>query len=194
MATGCWHRSAGSDRCYRSNGPTGATGTEGGQGVQGIQGVQGVTGATGATGPIGATGGGATVYAHVFWQSGTIALASGQDAPFNSQLVVTPGLSHGPSVESVTVSTTGFYEISYSLASDCCGDQYALAVNGVVVDGTRMPTAYSNPGGNNASNGNVILNLQAGDILTMRNSSNSTETISTPIGVTGASLTIKKLD
>lgn len=68
-----------------------------------------------------------------------------------------------------------------------------MFVNGVAIPGTR----YGSGSGVVQNNGYVITNLAADDVITLRNSSDGTVTLTTAGGTgqtVNASITIKKLD
>jgi hypothetical protein len=159
-----------------ANGATGATGTPG---INGAMGATGATGATGITGPTGATGGGVSGYGYfynVFPQ--TVAIES--DLVFSNNGAATPSLSHAPGTASIVVSSTGVYQVTFTVSS-VEPNQFALFVNGAQVPGAT----YGSGGGTQQNTGQVILSLSAGDLITLRNhSSSSAVTLQTFAGGT----------
>ena len=89
----------------------------------------------------------------------------------------------------VTVTTTGFYQIYYS-ASIVIGanSRIAIAVNGIV-DASTPVSVLAAPG---EISGDVILSLTAGNTITLRNISGTTLFTAFPPGV-AAQLTIIRI-
>jgi hypothetical protein len=148
----------------------------------------------GATGATGATGGGLSEYAYIY---NLAAQSVAVEAPvlFDSNGVLSAGITHTISTSEITVVNAGIYEIAFSLSATE-SNQFALFVNGVVVPGS----VYGSGAVSQQTNGQVILALVAGDIVTLVNhsSAGASVTLSTPIGGTAtnvnASIVIQKLD
>jgi hypothetical protein len=157
-----------------ATGSTGATGPTGSQGPTGPTGPTGATGATGSTGATGATGStgstgavGAAQYAYVYnLAAGVVAIEA--DVPFsqNGPLV---GFTHVASTAGVTATAAGVYLIDFSVSGTEPG-QFALMLNGSsVVPGST----YGSGAGTQQDNGQVVVSLSAGDVVTLRNHSSA---------------------
>lgn len=196
-------------------GPTGTSGTDGADGVQGPQGPVGATGATGPTGPTGPTGltgatgpTGATgaaggdgtsldfaQFVTKTAQANIAAAAAGGVGGVVNLALIGPdaygdfGLSGG----GVEVPSTGDYQITYSVNPSGAA-LLTLAANGTLIPNTAFGDSISF----GVIFGNVIVSLDAGDVVTIRNNTTSTIATSLP-GITAAntvnvvSLTIKLL-
>ncbi|PFV21007.1 BclA C-terminal domain-containing protein, partial [Bacillus thuringiensis] len=177
-------------------GPTGPTGLQGIQGIQGIPGptgLPGTAGATGPTGPIGLTVSGLSQYAYVF---NTAAQVVALEAPilFNSHGRITSGFTHTLGTSQMTVINAGDYKISFSV-SGVEPNQFALFLNGAPVTNS----IYGSGAGTQQNNGQTILTLAAGDIITLNNhTSAAAVTLQTLAGGTqtniNASIVIEKLN
>ena len=141
-----------------------------GIGPTGPTGPTGPAGATGATGPTGPTGASTTpVYAYVY-ELATIADATvvgGADIPF-SNLGPALSITHTPGTTTITIPSTGAYQINFGVSITAgIGSSIAVAVNGTVNPSTN--TAFLVAVGEIF--GSCILDLNAGDIITLRNNS-----------------------
>ena len=179
-------------------GPTGTTGPSGPQGSPGDRGPTGpagVTGPAGATGPTGATGsaGGLAQFGYVFNQGAQVVPIEA-DVVFDMNGILTPGIIHAPGNAGVSVVTAGTYAIDF-IVSGVEPSQFAIFVNGAAVPAGSV---YGSGAGTQQNNGQIILTLGAGDVLTLRNhSSAAAVTLQTLAGGTqtnvNASLIIEKL-
>ncbi|WP_430981797.1 BclA C-terminal domain-containing protein, partial [Bacillus thuringiensis] len=177
-----------------SGGPTGPTGITGATGPSGgPPGPTGITGPTGPTGPSGLTTSGLSQYAYVF---NTAAQVVALEAPilFNSHGRITSGFTHTLGTSQMTVINAGDYKISFSV-SGVEPNQFALFLNGAPVTNS----IYGAGAGTQQNNGQTILTLAAGDILTLNNhTSAAAVTLQTLAGGTqtnvNASITIEKLN
>ncbi|WP_142350400.1 collagen-like protein, partial [Bacillus sp. AFS029533] len=153
----------------------------------------GATGPVGATGPAGATGGGLSEFAYIFnLTPQTVAVEA--DVIFDSNGIMTSGITHTPSTSQIAIITPGIYEVTFSV-SGTESNQFALFVNGLPVAGT----IYGSGAGTQQNNGQAIIAFAAADVLTLRNhSSASAVGLATVIGGTqanvNASIVIKKLN
>ncbi|MER2079119.1 collagen-like protein, partial [Psychrobacillus psychrotolerans] len=182
-----------------STGPTGATGDIGPTGATGATGDTGPTGATGATGdtgPTGATGAtgfGLSEYAYIYNLSAqTIPVEA--DVPFDTNGILTPGITHAPGDTDILFTVPGIYEVTFSV-SGTQPNQFALFLNDALVPGT----IYASGAGTQQNTGLSIFQIAAGDVLTLRNhSSTAAVGLASSIGGTqanvNASVVIKKLD
>jgi hypothetical protein len=185
-----------------STGSTGSTGAQGVAGAQGAAGPPGPTGATGATGPTGSTGStgpagatgtnGLAEYGYVYnTAAGVIAIEA--DIPYNSNGVLTPGITHAPGNAGIAFVSAGTYKITFSV-SGVEPSQFAVFVNGALATGS----IYGSGAGTQETTGQVILVLGAGDVITIRNhSSAAAVTLQTLAGGTqtntNSSVSIEKL-
>jgi hypothetical protein len=171
-------------------GPQGAAGAEGPQGTTGAAGAAGSTGPAGPPGPAGANG--LSQYAYVYNLGGeTVPLEA--DVNFDSNGVLTPGITHALGAAAITLATAGAYEVTFSV-SGTEPSQMALFVNGTLVSGT----VYGSGAGTQQNTGQAIFVAPAGAVLTVRNHTSSAAVgLATPIGGTqpsaNASVVIEKL-
>ena len=164
-------------------GPQGATGATGAVGPQGPQGPQGETGATGPQGPQGEPGPSGTndaIYANV---SQTV-VDSGDIRPL-TQDTSTPDTSMSVSDNSVVISEEGVYLVSFYVGGSVPTNEFntTLYLNGSAIPDETL--TQSNSAG--AASKTILLNLDAGDTLSLYNTSATQATIS------NASLTVLKL-
>jgi hypothetical protein len=116
------------------------------------------------------------------------------DVPFDSNGILTPGITHAPGASQIQITVAGNYEVTYSV-SGVEPNQFALFVNGAQV----MGTVYGSGAGTQQNGGQVILTLSVNDVLTLRNHSSAAGvTLQTLAGGTqtneNASILIKKLN
>ena len=174
-------------------GDTGPAGVTGATGNIGLAGATGPTGATGATGARGATGTGVSEFAYIYnLLAQTIPIEA--VVPFDTNGVLTAGITHAPGSPSILFSTPGLYEVTFCV-SGTEPNQFALFLNGTVVAGT----IYGSGALAQQNIGQAIFTVSAGDTLTLRNhSSTSAVTLATVIGGiqanVNASVIIKKLN
>uniref|UniRef100_UPI0038B334A3 BclA C-terminal domain-containing protein n=1 Tax=Aquibacillus kalidii TaxID=2762597 RepID=UPI0038B334A3 len=176
-------------------GPTGDTGPIGPTGPTGDTGPIGPTGPTGDTGPIGPTGpaGGLSQYAYIY-NLGAQVVPIEADVIFGSNGIITPGITHTPGTSQILVTTPGDYEVTFSV-SGVQPNQFSLFLNGSPV----TETVYGSGAGTQQNNGQAIIAVSAGDVLTLRNhSSSAAVTLQTSAGGTqtnvNASIVLKKLN
>ncbi|MGG5786620.1 BclA C-terminal domain-containing protein [Bacillus pretiosus] len=169
-------------------GPTGPTGITGATGPSG-----GPPGPTGPTGPTGLTVSGLSHYAYVF---NTAAQVVALEAPilFNSHGRMTSGFTHTLGTSQLMVLNAGDYKISFSV-SGVEPNQFTLFLNGAPV----TSAVYGSGAGTQPNNGQTILALAAGDIITLNNhTSAAAVTLQTLAGGTqtniNASIVIEKLN
>ncbi|MBP1924211.1 hypothetical protein J2Z76_000064 [Sedimentibacter acidaminivorans] len=150
-------------------GPTGDTGPIGPTGDTGPIGPTGDTGPTGPTGDTGPTGPGVTTYGYVY-ELATIADATvvgGADVPFSNNGPLA-NITHTVGTTTVTVTLAGSYQIDYSLSITAgIGAAIAIAVNGTVDASTPISALVAT----GELSGTAILPLAAGDVITLRNDS-----------------------
>jgi hypothetical protein len=173
-----------------AQGEVGLSGEAGATGPEGPQGPAGTPGATGATGPPGSSG--LSQYAYVY-NLGEETVPLEADVTFDSNGVLTPGITHGLGAAGVTLTTAGTYAVTFSVSATE-PSQIALFVNGALVAGT----VYGSGAGTQQNTGQVIFSAPAGAVLTVRNHTSSAAIgLATPIGGTqpssNASLAIEKL-
>ena len=188
-------------------GPTGATGATGATGPQGPIGLTGATGATGAQGPIGLTGatgpqgpagpigpqgpqgevgpqGPAGTGDAIYTNSGAVEVESGQTIPLSLTLQ-TPDSTMSVADNGVTVSQTGYYLVSYYIGGSVATNEFvtSLYVNDTAIANENI--VQSNSAG--AASKTALLSLNAGDTITLRNTSATEATLS------NASITVLRL-
>jgi len=176
------------------NGGTGFTGPAGATGATGPAGATGTTGATGPAGPAGATGStGLSEYAYIYNLSAeTVAIEA--DVIFDTTGITTSGITHAPGTSQIAVNSPGDYEVNFSV-SGVEPNQFALFLNGAPVAGT----VYGSGAGTQQNNGQAIIAIATGDVLTLRNHSSAAAVgLQTLAGGTqtnvNASIVIKKLN
>ncbi|MCQ6281040.1 collagen-like protein [Bacillus sp. EB600] len=113
---------------------------------------------------------------------------------FDSNGITTPGITHTPGTSQIVVTSPGYYEVTFSVSS-VETSQFALFLNGAPVAGT----VYGSGAGTQQNNGQAIIAIAAGDVLTLRNhTSAAAVTLQTLAGGTqtnvNASIVIKKLN
>lgn len=173
-----------------AQGAQGEVGPQGTTGAEGAQGAAGAAGATGATGPAGSNG--LSQYAYIYNLGGeTVPLEA--DVTFDSNGVMTPGVTHALGFAGITLMTAGTYEVTFSV-SGTESSQMALFVNGTLVPGA----VYGSGAGTQQNTGQAIFIVPAGAVLTVRNHTSSAAVgLATPIGGTqasaNASVVIEKL-
>jgi hypothetical protein len=86
------------------------------------------------------------------------------DIPFGSNGVVTTGITHAPGSANVQFAAEGDYKVAFSVTG-VQTSQWALFLNGALVNGTT----YGSGADTQQNNGQVIVAIGAGDVLTLRN-------------------------
>ena len=180
----------GPDGAVGPQGPTGSTGPVGPQGLTGSDGAQGPTGSTGATGATGTNG--LSEYGYIY-NRGAQVVALEADVIFDGNGVMTPGITHAPGTTQIAVTTPGDYKVSFSV-SGVEPSQMALFLNGSPL----TDTVYGSGAGTQQDDGQTIVSLAAGDVLTLRNhTSSAAVTLQTLAGGTqtnvNASVVIERL-
>jgi hypothetical protein len=155
-----------------SAGRVGAVGSAGSVGAAGTVGVAGAIGAIGATGPAGATGatgpaGGIAEFGYVYNLAGRVVPIEA-DVIFDTNGILTPGITHAPGTTQITVTNAGNYEVTFSVSGVEPG-QFALFLNGALVPGT----IYGSGAGTQQNSGQAIIAMASGDVLTLRNHSSA---------------------
>ena len=182
-------------------GPTGGTGPTGpaGFGFPGAPGPAGPPGAAGAPGPAGPQGPAGTpgtanieAFAYVYNEAFQVVPVAG--AVTFSHAPELKNIDHTPGQANITILMTGTYQIDWSV-SGAEMNQFAIHVNGAIIDGSR----YGAGNLNIQNNGTVKVELMAGDIITLVNDTSSTPvTLTNPIGgeedVANASVSIFLLE
>jgi hypothetical protein len=111
-------------------------------------------------------------------------VAPGNDVTFDTNGVIN-GFTHAAGTAQIIVNTAGTYAVMFSVTGTAAG-QFTLFDNGAPIAGSD----YSS-GTDVQDNGQVIANLGAGDILTLRNT--SAVSIPLPLGATNASILIMRV-
>ena len=177
-----------------TNGLPGLNGTNGLNGINGTNGLNGINGTNGVNG-INGTNGLTTEFGYIFNLTAQV-VALEAAVIFSDNGIGTAGILHGPETSDIVLVKAGIYKVGFS-ASGTEPNQFALFINGVVVPGT----AYGSGAGTQQNNGQAILSVAAGDVLTLRNHTSAaavTLAASPPIGgsalAVNASILIQKLD
>lgn len=165
-------------------GPTGATGSIGPQGPIGPIGPVGPTGATGATGPAGNL---PTNVFGSFLSNTTQVVASGAPIVLPITLAIL-NMNENVSDTQFTVLFTSPYRISYGVVpTGGSGSSVTLVVNGVAVPQSTITFTSADQ----AVSNDIILNLIAGSVLSLVNTSSVALTL--PAGTVNAFLTVNRL-
>jgi hypothetical protein len=118
------------------------------------------------------------------------------DVTFDSNGLGTPGITHGPGSSQIVLADPGDYKVTFSVSgTEPC--QFALFVNGVAV----AESVYGSGAGTQQDNGQVIIAINSGDVVSLRNHTSAaavTLAAGPPIGGTqaavNASILLEKLD
>jgi hypothetical protein len=107
---------------------------------------------------------------------------------------MTPGFIHAGGAAEITIVEAGTYKVSFSV-SGTEANQMAIFVDGVVVPGS----IYGSGAGTQQNNGQAVVVVGAGALLTLRNHSSAAAVgLASVIGGaqanTNASVSIEKLD
>jgi hypothetical protein len=149
-------------------GPTGATGATGSTGATGPSGGPiGATGATGAIGATGPTGAGVLDYAYIYNLTSPGIIPVESDITFDSNGPISAGFTHTPGSAAITILNTGTYKITFSVSAVGV-NQFAIFVNGAA---SSPVSVYGSAASTQQNTGQAILNLTAGDVVTIRNHS-----------------------
>jgi hypothetical protein len=116
------------------------------------------------------------------------------DITFDTNGILTSGITHTSGASQITIANAGNYKVSYSV-SGVEPNQFALFVNGTQAAGT----VYGSGAGTQQNSGQAIIALSSGDVLTLRNhTSAAAVTLQTLAGGTqtnaNASILIERLD
>lgn len=152
------------------------------------------TGPPGPTGATGATGFGLEAFAYIY-NTDDQTVGAEEDILFSDNGVIVGGITHTPGEAEITVTEAGFYEITFSVSA-VMQNQFTIFVND-----TEVPeTIYGSGAGEQQNDGQVILELAAGDVITLRNHTSQTGDVNLENDAGGtqtnvsASIIIKKLD
>ena len=167
-------------------GERGATGPVGPAGPIGATGPQGPTGATGPQGPTGATGpqGPAGTNDAIYANSGTIAVVDGSIIPI-ALTTATADTTMSVTDNAVNITETGVYLVSYFADGEVANDDFNVSLN--VNDAPVANETLTFPAVSGLGSKTILLSLNAGDTVSLRNTSGETATL------TDASITLLKL-
>src|SRR5262249_50866361 len=147
---------------------------------------------TGATGATGAAGTGLSAYGYIYnLTAQSVAQEASVSFSNNGPLV---GITHTAGSTDVVVTNSGTYAINFSVTGSQ-QNQFALFRNGVVAP----ESLYGTGSGGSGNDGQVILVLVAGDVLTLRNHTSNASSVNLDNSAGGsqtnvdASLLIEKL-
>jgi len=174
-------------------GPTGPAGPTGPTGPTGAASI--VPGPTGPTGPIGPAGpsGGLSQYGYIY-NTGAQTIPLGAAVVFDTNGILTSGITHTAGLAPITLSAPGDYKVAFSI-SGVGSDQFTVFLNGVPLS----TATYGSGAGTQQNNGQVIVAIVAGDVLTLQNyTSAAAVALQTLAGGTqinvNASIVIEKLN
>ncbi|WP_232718552.1 BclA C-terminal domain-containing protein [Bacillus sp. FJAT-45037] len=148
----------------------------------------------GPPGPIGPPGAGGLLEYGYIYNLTAQTVAVNADVLFSNTGITTAGITHIPGTAEIVVTTAGDYEVTFSV-SGVEPNQFAIFINGVLVP----ETVYGSGAGTQQNNGQAIIAVEAGDIITLRNHVSAAAVgLQTQAGGTAtnvnASIVIKKLD
>jgi hypothetical protein len=157
----------GSQGTAGTNGSPGTPGTDGSPGTPGADGSPGTPGTDGSPGTPGADGApgsnGVSAYAY-YYNVGAANVAVGAAVPFDTNGISSPGFTHAVGASAVTLVDAGVYKVSF-IVSATEANQMAVFLNLTVVAGG----IYGSGAGTQQNSGQVIIQANAGDVLTLRN-------------------------
>jgi hypothetical protein len=141
----------------------------------------------------GGGGGGITERAFIYNLTSVGTIAVEGDIKFDTNGLITAGITHAPGSASILVGVTGVYEIQFSV-SGVEPNQFAVFVNGAPAPGG----IYGSGAGTQQNTGQLHVTLTAGDVVTLRNhTSAAAVTLQTLAGGTAAnsnaSIILKKI-
>jgi hypothetical protein len=121
-------------------------------------------------------------------------VAVGNDVIFDSNGILTAGITHTAGLAPITVTDPGHYKVTFGI-SGVEPNQFTVFLNGVAITGAT----FGSGAGTQQNNGQVIVALAAGDVITLSNySSAAAVTLQTLAGGTqtgvNASLILEKLN
>jgi hypothetical protein len=167
--------SVGATGATGSKGSTGSTGAAGAVGATGLTGAMGSAGAAGPAGPAGAAGAvgaagaagrdgtdGVSGYAYVY-NVGAESVGPGSNVTFSNNGDMSSQFAHTPGNAGITISSSGLYSVWFSVAGP--GD-LAIELNGLPVQGG----IYGSGSGSQQNSGMAVVNVSAGDTLTIASS------------------------
>ncbi|MCW2853107.1 MAG: hypothetical protein JWM84_2771 [Nocardioides sp.] len=135
-------------------------GRAGAPGPAGVPGGPGPSGAPGADGQDGQDFSGTSAYVYSTLPQ---LVAIEADVIFENSLAA-QGVTHVPGTGAITVLTSGRYAVRFVVSANE-PNQFALTRNGMVVPGST----YGSGAGTQQNSGEVLVDLEAGDVLTLRN-------------------------
>ncbi len=161
-------------------GPVGPVGATGATGPQGPVGATGATGATGPQGPIGPAGTSQAIYAG----SAIATVGAGDIVPI-ALIAQSPASTMTVSGNEVNITETGSYLVSYFAGGSVTTGDFivSLYLNDVAIANENIVQSDSVGAGSKT----VLLNLSAGDSLSLYNTSATEATLSS------ASITVLKV-
>jgi hypothetical protein len=121
-------------------------------------------------------------------------VAVGNDVIFDSNGILTAGITHTAGLAPITVTDPGHYKVTFGISS-VEPSQFTVFMNGVAISGAT----FGSGAGTQQNDGQVIVALAAGDVITLRNyTSAAAVTLQTLAGGTqtsvNASLVLEKLN
>jgi hypothetical protein len=112
---------------------------------------------------------------------------------FDSNGVLTGGITHPAGTAGITLTNPGVYKVTYSVSATAVSQMALFENNGLVAGST-----YGSGAGTQQNTGQAIITAAAGDVVTLRNhTTTAAVALATPIGGTAptvnASILIEKL-
>lgn len=154
-----------------ADGETGAAGSQGAVGAVGPAGPAGPPGVAGPAGPAGATGATGADGADFVGRYAYISNVSAQVVPLEADVLFDTngplnGFTHAIGTSQLVVTAAGDYSVRFGV-SGVEPNQFA-----VFVDGAATPS-FGSGAGTQQTHGEILVNLSAGAVLTLRNHTSS---------------------
>lgn len=173
----------------------GPPGERGERGLRGFMGLEGPQGKMGAQGPPGAAGtsGGIAEFAYIY-NIGEQRIHQEEDISFDSNGIITQGISHTTGDSKIIIKDSGIYEIIYHVTGKQ-PNQLTLFANGIEITNTT----FSVDDGTTQNIGIQILQINDNTELTLRNHTSTPSHLDLLVHAGGtqtsvnAAITIKKL-
>jgi hypothetical protein len=131
-------------------------------GFTGPEGPEGPTGPLGPTGPVGPSGLGLRSYAY-FYTDDVYAVSQDSIITFNKFLAISDDITMSNNL--IVIGSDGVYNITFYISTDS-NNQFCLDINGENLIGS----IYNS---NSTNQGNVITQLKAGDLISLKNIGNT---------------------
>ena len=118
------------------------------------------------------------------YNTGSQAVAVGASVTFDSNGILTAGVTHAAGSSEITLTDAGAYKVAFSISA-VEASQYTAFLNGVAI----MGATYGSGSGTQQNNGQFIVAVATGDVLTIRNhTSAAASTLQSLVGGTEANV------